>query len=122
MEAYIHSFKKYDKEKIHESISNLIFTDKNVVNINKFNDSINEISDYVKANEPKEVIKENLIPTSILATVAINKFNQKYSSLDEEEKTLLKVIMNSDEKFKHESHDKIVNECMALIDSKLKHQ
>lgn len=109
----------YEKQSLHETISDLIFTRKCAAKVNKITESINKIVDYIKENKPKEPIKENLIPTSAIATVAINKFNEKYAELTEDEKFMFKTLIEIDETVKEDNQKLIINECITLIDEKI---
>ena len=113
--------KPYDtkKSKLHEEISKIIFTSKNPKNIDIIDESIGNIVSYIKENEPKTVLKENLVPTNALATIAINKFNSKYSELNEDERKLVKAMSSTDDKAKEDIQKEIVTECVDLIDVKL---
>lgn len=106
---------KYDKESIHESISNLIFSD----DINRYVDSLNEAIEYAKVNTPKEVFESAGIPNSILASIVVDKFNTKYNSLDESSKKLIKLIFEGTEKDKTNLFETSIKECLDLINNKL---
>ena len=97
----------YDKQELHETITKLIFTRNVAARVNTMNESISKLVDYIKENKPKETIKENLVPTTALATIAIKKFNEKYEDLSESERVLLKLIVESDEKLKEEGYKQI---------------
>lgn len=105
----------YDKESIHESITNLIFSD----NINQYVDSLNEAVEYAKSNTPKEVFESAGVPNSILTSIVVDKFNTKYDSLDESSKKLIKLIFEGNEEDKINLFETSVKECLGLINNKL---
>lgn len=113
--------KPYDGKltKLHEAITDIIFMKNNPLYVEMLIESYDSITQYIKDKISKDVIKENLVPTDALAIVAINKFNEKYSELTEDEKLLIKTITENDEKIKEDTHKEIVNECIGLIDQKL---
>ena len=106
---------KYDKESIHESITNLIFSD----DINKYVDSLNEAVEYAQSNTPKEVFESAGIPNSILTSIVVDKFNAKYDSLDESSKKLIKLVFEGTEEDKTNLFETSIKECLELINNKL---
>lgn len=107
--------KTYDKESIHETISNLIFSD----DINGYVDSLNEAVEYVTSNTPKEVFESAGIPNSILASIVVDKFNDKYGSLDESSKKLVRMVFEGTEEDKVELFKESIGACLELINEKL---
>lgn len=88
----------YDKFGLHDNIHNLIVTEKTPDTINNIVESTNVIKEYVNLNIIKEErIKEDLLPNSILSKFLIEKYNQKYSSLDENDAEFVKSILENDE-------------------------
>jgi hypothetical protein len=106
----------YKNSDLHETISNLIFTE----DINGFVDSLNEAIEYVKGNSPKNIIETSGIPNSLLSTIAVGKFNDKYGELEESYKVIIKTLVESDDKGKLGLYNSLVLECISLIDDKLK--
>lgn len=111
--------KPYDKQELHETITKLIFTRNSPTQVNVMNESISKIVNYIKENKVKEPIKEDLIPTDAIATIAINKFNEKYSDLNESEKELVKLFIETDDATKERFQKETIGECIVLIDNKL---
>ena len=105
----------YDNESIHESISKLIFSD----DINQYVDSLNEAIEYVKNNTVKEVFESAGIPNSILASIVVDKYNNKYASLDESSKKLMRLVFEGPEEDKINMFKVLVKECLDLINDKL---
>ena len=51
--------------------------------------------------------------------MVINKFNTKYENISEDEKKIIKSILNGSEEDKKNLHTEMVRECVDTIDSKL---
>jgi len=111
---------KYDEklEKLHENISYLV-THKNT-NINATFNRKKQIAEYIIIPKSKELISENIVPTKVLCDIAIRRFNEKYSDLTENEKSLIKVIIESDSENQTIFFKNIKNTCIKLIDENLK--
>lgn len=109
----------YDKKELHEEITNLIFTDKNPKNIDSIMESTSKIVDVIKENVEVEPIKEDVIPTKILTSISVEKFNERYSDLSEEEKRVLKSLINGNDNIKEETLKTLVGECIDLVDNQL---
>lgn len=88
--------------------------------VNNIIESRNAIGKYILANESKEVIKEGLVPTKMLASVSVRKFNDKYRDLSVTEKKLVKTLINSTDDEKAELYESTRTECLDLINSQLK--
>jgi len=106
----------YTNNKLHESISNMIFEK----DINKFVDSLNEAVEYAKGNSPRQVNESVGLPNKIFAPLLVDRYNERYSGLDESEKTLIKTILESDEEGKAELFKTVVAECLELVNERLK--
>ena len=50
----------------------------------------------------------------------VDKYNEKYSDLDESDKEILKALIDSDDVKKKEVYSKTLRECIDLINEKLK--
>lgn len=109
----------YENEKLHEDISNLIFLKKEANNIDAIVESTANIINYMKLNKPKVVNESIDLPNSMLTTIMVDKYNEKYASLDESEKKVLKALIESDDEKKKEVYSLIIRECIDLIDGKL---
>jgi hypothetical protein len=55
----------------------------------------------------------------MLSTIMVEKFNERYSSLDETEKNVLKVLIDSSDEKKKEVYSNTLRECIDLINEKL---
>jgi hypothetical protein len=104
---------------LHESISNLVFLDKNTKTVNEIAKNIKNVLDYITTNKEKVVTESYDIPNSMLSSILVEKYNERYSELTESTKEALKVLIESTDEEKIEVYNKINRECIDLIDSKL---
>jgi hypothetical protein len=111
----------YDEKlsNLHESISNLVFLDKNTKTVNEIAKNIKNVLDYITTNKEKVVNESYDIPNSMLSSILVEKYNERYSELTESTKEALKVLIESTDEEKIEVYNKINRECIDLIDSKL---
>lgn len=109
-----------DTEKLHEDISKLIFTERSPKNIDTIIEAISDIVDYILANKEKVVTESYGVPNSMLSSILVEKYNEKYSeSITETEKEVITVLIESTDEEKIEVYSKISRECIDLIDNKL---
>lgn len=104
---------------LHEDITTLIFTESNADNVDEIVESLVGIVDYIKENEIVEENDNVGLPTSVLANIAVDKFNERYSELNEDEKDVLKRIIESDDEGKKEIFESLSRECIDLVDQNL---
>jgi len=111
-----------ENAELYNHIDILINTIKTPDILDKLQNSI----DYIKnrmlienmENETEEHELVNL-PPSVLTKMAVNRFNSKYSDVSEDEKKILKSILNGSEENKKNIYDNLKLECIDLIDNKL---
>ena len=106
-------------EKLHEAISTLIFAEKSPSNVDAIVEAKTFVIDYIKNNKPKEVTEAIELPLEILTNVMVDKYNERYSSLDESEKAVLKVLIESNDEQKKEVYSNILKECLELVNETL---
>jgi len=106
-------------EKLHEAISTLIFTEKSPSNVDAIVEAKTFVIDYIKNNKPKEVTEAIELPLEILTNVMVDKYNERYSNLDESEKAVLKVLIESNDEQKKEVYSNILKECLELVNETL---
>lgn len=113
------TFKSYDSkmEALHESISSLIF---NSGDVNSITENRVNIVNYIKENKQIERKEAIGLPLNMIGGVMVNKFNAKYSTLDESEKKMLKAIISADDSQKIELHESLVGECLNAVNESLK--
>jgi hypothetical protein len=104
---------------LHESISNLIFLNKKASTINEATKNRKIVLDFINANKPRVIEESYDVPNSMLSSILVEKYNERYSDLTETEKEVVKVLIESDNDKKIEVYTKISRECIDLIDEKL---
>ncbi len=109
----------YDKKELHENISTLIFTPKTAKNIDAIVEAKSYVVNYIINNKIKKVNESIELPNSLLSTIMVDKYNEKYSTLDESEKEILKSLIESDDNRKKEVYSSTIRECIQLIDERL---
>ena len=108
---------------LHESLQKLISTKKEANNLDVIHEHKYNIvnwltSDKEPISENEEFIRPNVEPNKFLE-LAVSKFNEKYSELNEEEKNILKVLReNNEEKSKTLVLD-LVKETVEIINKHL---
>ena len=60
------------------------------------------------------------LPTNVLSNLMVNKFNSKYSELDESTKQIIKVSLNGSEEDRSKLFNSTLKECVELVNNKLK--
>jgi len=109
----------YDKKELHENLSFLIFTDKTPRNINKIIESKDFIVDYILNNKEKEIKESFNLPNSLLTNLMVEKYNERYSELEESDKKIIKALIGSDDEEKKTIYTETLRECINMIDEKL---
>jgi len=110
----------YDKKELHENITTLIFTPKTTKNIDTILEAKSYVVNYIMNNKEKLVGEGIELPNSMLSTIMVDKYNERYADLDESDKEVLKTLIDSDDTKKKEVYSKTIRECIDLIDEKLK--
>ncbi len=104
---------------LHENITKLIFTKKTAKNIDTIVEATAYIINHMKNKKEKTVNETFDLPNSMLSTIMVDKYNEKYASLSETEKKVLKVLIDSDDTKKEEVYTGVVRECIDMINDKL---
>jgi hypothetical protein len=110
----------YEKQELHENLSELIFLKKSSKNIDAIVEVTSKIIIHMKNNKLKLVKEAIELPNSMLSTIMVEKYNERYSTLDENEKEILKVLIESTDEQKQEVYKKTLKECIELINENLK--
>ena len=113
-----------EKKDLYEAIDNLIITntnnnDDNYIHINKIHESFSKIYDHIKNNK-KENLPENKNLNKFddnVINIAINKFNERYSSLNEEDKKILKILSTETENNKKQYFESLKKETLNLLEN-----
>lgn len=111
---------KYVDEKLHDAISTLISTKKTPTNIDSILESQHYVVNYIMNNKVAENIEKVELPNSMISTILVDRYNEKYNSLDENDRKVLKVINDSNDDQRKEVYSNTLRECIDLIDIKLK--
>ena len=110
----------YEKQELHENLSELIFLKKTSKNIDAIVEATSKIIIHMKNNKLKLVKEAIELPNSMLSTIMVEKYNERYSTLDENEKEILKVLIESTDEQKQQVYKKTLKECIDLINENLK--
>lgn len=110
----------YDLEKLHEDITKLIFTEKSPSTIETIIESTSNIVNYIKNNKAKQINEVIELPNSMLSQIMVDRYNEKYSSLDESEKKVLKTLIDSTDEEKTQVYKDTLRECIDLVNISLK--
>jgi hypothetical protein len=111
----------YDEKlsSLHESIGNLVFLEKNSKTVSEIAKSTKNILDYVKTNKLKVIAESYDVPNSMLSSMLVEKYNERYGDMTETEKNVIKILVESTDEEKLTLYVKITRECIDLIDAKL---
>ena len=109
----------YSKESLHENIAKLVFMDRTPKNIDSIIEATNNIISYIKEDKTKEITESIDLPMSMISTIMIDKYNERYNELSESDRQILKVLMESTDDEKKEIYTKTIRECIDLINEKL---
>lgn len=111
---------KYDMSSLHESISRLIFTKRTPKNIGALTNELANIINYIVLNEENNKADIIDMPISFLTNLMVQKYNDKYNLLDEDDKRVIKTLINSDFEEKKKLYLSFVSECIELVNGLLK--
>jgi hypothetical protein len=107
----------YGLSDLHESINNLILSKKSAKNIDKITENIKSVAKFIVSNQPMVIHEDVDLPISVLTNVMVNKYNSKYSDINESDKEILKKIIHSNMDEKKSLYADVVNECIVMVDS-----
>jgi hypothetical protein len=107
---------------VHKSLHTLITEDKNAVNVNKLYESFESVKDWLMVEktekEKSKYVREGVNLKKFLELVT-EKYNEKYSTLTEEEKTIIKVLRKGDESSIKSLMSEMIKENISLINEHL---
>lgn len=104
---------------LHENIATLIFTEKNAATIDTIVEATSKVVDHITKNKAKVVNESIELPNSMLTTLMVEKYNERYSTLDETEKKVLKSLIDANDAKKKDVYNETIRECIDLINEKL---
>ncbi|MFW6246608.1 MAG: hypothetical protein ACOC22_00330 [bacterium] len=109
-----------DKTKLYYAIDVLIresINDHNEINVDEMHEAFNYVLDYMR--KPKQIneVSENEFENinEEVLEIAINKFNEKYNVLSEDDRNLLNILVASDTTKKIELLETYKTETLALL-------
>jgi hypothetical protein len=111
--------KVYDNIKLHEDIEVLIFTNKSPKNIDIIVEATGNIVDFITNNKPREIYEDTGLPNSMMTSILVDKYNERYSSISESEKNLLRVLIDLDSTKKEEVYLTTLRECIDMVNERL---
>jgi len=108
-------------DSFYSMVEYLVKTKKSPSNIEKINETINTISSNMLVKEEVEETKFDTVglPLSVLSDLAVNKFNTKFSDLNESEKDIIKTLLNGSDDDKLNIYKKLKSECIESVNEKL---
>lgn len=110
----------YELSKLHESISNLIFIKKTPKNVENVMAEIKSLATHITTNKTKAVTESIELPVGVLTNLMVDKYNKKYSTLEESDKETLKILIDNNVENKKNFYMKTLGECIDLVDNLLK--
>lgn len=107
-------------KELHENISELILTKKTPNTVGTIVETTLNIAKYINNNKARVITESSGIPTSLIANLAIEKYNEKYSSLNETQQKAVRLIVDSNEQARCDFFNESVKQCISQINDKLK--
>jgi hypothetical protein len=111
----------YDEKlsSLHESIGNLVFLEKNSKTVSEIAKNTKNVLNYVTTNKLKIFAESYDVPNSMLSSLLVEKYNERYADMTETEKEVIKVLVKSSDEEKLTLYGKMIRECVDFIDTKL---
>lgn len=104
-----------ENKDLYENISTLIFTERQSGNIDSVVEATSSIIQFIKENKAKESVEAIELPTSMITSIMVDKYNSKYSNLDESEYKVVKSLIDSTDEEKKAVYAETLRECIDLI-------
>ena len=101
---------------LHKNITKLIFTENTLDNIDTLLDAMDFVVEYIAKNKAKEIKESKFLPNSVLTSLTVEKFNEEYESLTEDEVKVFKTAIESNDESKKELLKTLTRECINLVD------
>ena len=114
--------KRFDNapsNKLYESLAYLITTPRTAKNVGTVSNELRNVIEFINKNETPVVTESFGLPNSFVASIMVQKYNEKYSDMLQEDKDILKVLISSDLNEKMDFYNKTVRECLVTIDGLL---
>lgn len=107
-----------ENKDLYENISKLIFADR-FADIDAVVEATSSIVQYITENKAKEKEEAIELPTSMLTSMMVEKYNSKYSTIDESEFKIIKSLIDSSDEVKKTVYEETLRECIELINGNL---
>ena len=110
-----------DRVKLYQAIDNLIYEsleNYNDIDVDKMHESFTMVLDHIKA--PKKTLLENVDVQPVnedVIEMAVEKFNEKYASLDENDRKLLQTLIKANKEEKKELLETYKKDSLAILES-----
>jgi hypothetical protein len=108
-----------ENKELYENISTLIFTDRLSENIDAVVEATTNIIQFIKENKVNEAVEAIELPTSMLTSMMVEKYNTKYSTIDESEFKIIKSLIDSSDEVKKTVYEETLRDCINLINENL---
>jgi len=111
----------YDNRNLHKNINTLATKDKTSSNIDRLLESSYFISDYINNN--KVIVKAEtpeIFKSDMVMEAAQDKFNEKFSDINEGEFNIVKLIIAKDVEGQQKVYTETIDECIGLVNEQLK--
>jgi len=110
----------YKTKELHEAIDNLIVLEKTTENIDRVHESFEIIKKWLTTPKDVSESKKPTVDANKFLNVAVDKYNEKYSNLSEEDKRVIKTLMSNNREEKETLLKTMVKESITLINNALK--
>jgi hypothetical protein len=107
------------RESLYNNIDTLIFTKKTHKTIDQIVEAKTAIVDYILANTKKEIGEGYGLPNSTLAEIAVDKFNEEYTELDESDVSAVNAVISTNQSEKENFYKESIKECLTLVNTKI---
>jgi len=122
LQAFLTEDNKLDSErvKLYDAIGNLIMesiNDYESIDIDCIHESFTTVLNHIKSPKKQLIETRELKPVNeVIIEIAISKFNEKYETLNEEDKNLLKKLIKSDDNQKQELLEEYKKENLLILE------
>lgn len=105
---------------LHEALTNLIFTTRRAQNIDSITRDTRTVVNHISTNKEKALTEGTNLPLSMLTKIMVEKYNEKYAGVNEDDKKILKVLINNNPEANKKLHEQINTECTDIVNGLLK--
>lgn len=108
-----------DKVKLYEAIDDLIYesiADYNDIDVNKMHESFSLVLEHVQTEKIVPETTDSQPINEEIIQIAVEKFNKKYSTMNEEDRTLLQTLIKSDDAQREELLETYKTDSLAILE------